>query len=186
MIRTTTRSCLVAVDRGPNTLFMTEAGPSVPPKAAGRNNRIALVICALFFVLCGAGLFAYAAHSHQDWTDRTSPPGGRTAEAVVEEVTAGRDCAGSNCADEWELAYSVDGVRHTTFVRIHLHTGDTVHAFEGADGHWHVTEDPGFGNSRFAWVIWAAFGAGALVLALFCVRAWAKTPKPGDPTASAG
>ena len=165
---------------------MTEARPPVSPKQAGRNNRIALVICSLFFVLAALGIFAYAAHSHQDWIDRTTPPGGHTTEAVVDEVTAGRDCAGSNCSDEWELAYSVDGVRHTTEVRIHLHPGDRVHAFEGADGHWHVTEDPGFGNSRFAWVIWGAFGAGSLVLALLCVRAWRRTPKPEEPEGPLG
>jgi hypothetical protein len=160
--------------------------PPISPERAARNNRVALLICTVFFAVAGVGLLAYAAHSHQDWTTRTSPPGGRTTEAVIEHVTQGRDCAGSNCSDEWELTYTVDGARHTTWVRIHLHAGETVHAFRGSNGHWYVTEDPGFGNSRFAWVIWAAFGAAALVVAAICLRARMKIPKPEEPAGPPG
>lgn len=165
---------------------VTGKRPPISPERAARNNRVALLICTVFFTLAGAGLLAYAEHSHQDWTARTSPPGGRTTEAVVDEVTQGRSCAGSNCSDEWELTYTVDGDTHTTSVRIHIHPGDTVHAFRGSDGRWHVTEDPGFGNSRVAWVIWAVFGAGCLVMALFCLRARRKIPKPTEPAGPPG
>jgi hypothetical protein len=71
-------------------------------------------------------------------------------------------------------------------VRIHLHAGETVHAFRGSNGHWYVTEDPGFGNSRVAWVIWAVFGAGAFVLALFCLRGRLKMRRPQEPTSPPG
>ena len=160
--------------------------PPISPERAGRNNRRALLICFVFFLGVAAALGAYAWHSHQDWTARTSPPGGRTAEAVIEHVTQGRDCAGSSCSDEWELTYTVDGARHTTWVRIHLHAGETVHAFEGSDGHWHVTEDPGFGNSRVAWVVWAVFGAASLALALLCLRNWRRLPRPEQPAGPPG
>lgn len=160
--------------------------PPISPERAARNGRRALLICFVFFLGAAAALGAYAWHSHQDWTARTSPPGGRTTEAVIEHVTQGRNCAGSNCSDEWELAYSVDGVEHTTTVRIHLHAGQTVHAFKGSNGHWYVTEDPGFGNSRVAWVLWAVFGAASLGFALFCLRGWRRIPKPGAPEAPPG
>jgi len=44
--------------------------------------------------------------------------------------------------------FAVDGVRHTTPVRIHIKPGNEVHVFQGSNGHWYVTEDPGFGNFR--------------------------------------
>lgn len=53
-----------------------------------------------------------------------------------------------------------------------------MHAFEGSDGKWYVTEDPGFGNSRVAWMIYAGGGGLALIAAILCVRSWRKIPKP--------
>ena len=161
---------------------MTEKRPPVSPERAARNGRIVLAICAGVFALFAAGLGAYAAHSHQDYAARTSPPGGRTTSVVVDEVTTGRHCSANgqstNCSPEYTLAYAVDGARHSTPVRIHLHPGDRVHAFEGSDGHWYVTEDPGFGNSRVAWMIYAAAALAFFVGALLCLRSRAKIPKP--------
>jgi len=161
---------------------MAEKQSPVSPERAARGNRIVLAICAVFFALSAAGLGAYAAHSHQDYAIRTSPPGGRTTTVVVDQVTTGRNCSTSgkspNCSPEYTLAYAVGGARHSTPVRIHLHAGDRVHAFEGSDGHWYVTEDPGFGNSQVAWMIYAAAAAAFLVGALLCLRSRAKIPKP--------
>jgi hypothetical protein len=165
-----------------NNPSVTEKTPPVSPERAARNGRIVMAICIGFFGLFAAGLGAYAVHSYRDYAVRTSPPGGQTTEVVVDEVTTGRYCAsngqGSNCSPEYTLSYAVDGTLHTTTVRIHLHTGDQVHAFEGSDGHWYVTEDPGFGNSRVAWMIWSAAAVGSFFFALLCLRSWLKIPKP--------
>jgi hypothetical protein len=161
---------------------VSEEKPPVPAERAARNNRIVLVACAVFFGLCAVGVAAYAVHSYRDYAVRTSPPDGRTTEVPVEQVTTGRHCSSggksTNCSPEYSLTYTVDGEQHTTPVRIEIPAGELVHAFEGSDGRWYVTEDPGFGNSRFAWLIWGAFAGGALLLALLCVRGLMKSPKP--------
>ena len=160
---------------------MTQERTPISPERAARNGRIVMSICAVFFALFAAALGAYALNSHQDYAVRTSPPGGRTTEVVVDEVKTGRHCSAngktSSCSPEYTLAYVVGGQPHTTAVRIHLHDGDEVHAFEGSDGHWYVTEDPGFGNSRVAWMFYAAGAAAFLIVALLCLRSWAKIRK---------
>jgi hypothetical protein len=157
--------------------------PKMSPGRQARANRMVLGICAVLFALFAIVLGAYGANQRADYRVRTSPPGGHTTEVVVDEVTTGRYCSSngktSNCSDEYTLAYEVDGARHTTPIRKHLHPGDTVHAFKGSDGKWYVTEDPGFGNSKVAWMIWAAFAAASLIFALFCLRGRWKIPKPG-------
>jgi hypothetical protein len=157
--------------------------PEISPERQARNNRIALNICAVFFALTAVAFGAYAYNQYEDYEVRTSPPGGRTAEVAVDEVTEGRFCSASNghsnCSPEYTLAYEVDGERHTTPIREELDVGDTVHAFEGSDGKWYVTEDPGFGNSRVAWMVFAGFGVVGLVIALLCIRARLRIPKPG-------
>jgi hypothetical protein len=159
-----------------------EPKPKMSPERQARNNRVVLAICAVFFALFAAALGAYAVNQHADYQVRTSPPGGKTTEVVVDEVTTGRFCSAtgktSNCSPEYTLVYAVDGERHTTAIRKHLHPGDRVHAFKGSDGKWYVTEDPGFGNSRVAWMFFAGGGALALIFALLCVRSWWKIPKP--------
>jgi hypothetical protein len=170
--------------RAPHNPFMTEETPKpkISPERLARNNRIVLVSCVVFFALLAIAFGAYSFNQHEDYAVRTSPPGGETTEVVVDEVTEGRFCSSSNghsnCSPEYTLAYEVDGDRHTTAIGEELHEGDTVHAFEGSNGKWYVTEDPGFGNSEIAWMIWAALGAASLIGALLCVRAWWKLPKP--------
>ena len=157
--------------------------PRVSPEQAARRGRMVLGICAVFFALSAAALGAYAVNQHQDYAVRTSPPGGHTTEVAVDEVTTGRYCSSngktSNCSDEYTLEYTVDGDRHTTAIRKHLHAGDQVHAFKGSDGHWYVTEDPGFGNSKVAWILYAVGGAAFFVGALLCLRSMMKTRKLG-------
>jgi hypothetical protein len=157
---------------------MAELRPKPTPEQMARRARITWVVLAVFMFLVGGGFAAAAWHDHQDYAVRTSPPGGRTTTVPVDEVTTGRHCATSNCAPEYTLVYVVDGATHSTAVRKHLHPGDEVHAFQGSDDKWYVTEDPGFGNSRLAWVIWAAIGAGAIVIGLLCLRSRRKVPKP--------
>jgi hypothetical protein len=102
----------------------------------------------------------------------------------VDQVTTGRFCSSSgkttNCSPEYTLAYAVDDAHHTTPVRKHLHAGDRVHAFKGSDGHWYVTEDPGFGNSSVAWMFYSGGGVAFLVGAVLCLRSRAKIPKSSD------
>jgi hypothetical protein len=161
---------------------MTEEKPQVSPERAARTGRMVLAICAVFFALFAAALGAYAVFQFHDYAVRTSPPGDRTTAVEIEDVTEGEHCSSSGknirCSPEYTLAYVVDGERHTTPVRKELEVGDTVHAFEGSDGRWYVTEDPGFGNSRVAWMFYAGGGAVSLVLALLCLRSRAKVPKP--------
>ena len=156
-------------------LVAKERAPLTPEQVA-RNNRVALAICTVFFGLAAVTLGAYAFYSHQDYAARTTPPGGRTTVVTVDDVQVGRSCTGrsGSCSPEYTLGYTVDGVRHTTPVRIDLHAGDQVHAFRGTNGHWYVTEDPGFGNSSVAWLIWAGAAVGALAFALVCARGWAR------------
>ena len=164
---------------------MTEEQPPVAPvtpERAARNNRIVLTVCAVFFALCAVGVGAYAVASYQDYAVRTSPPGGRTTEVEVESVAVGQFCSSggksTNCSPEYSLTYTVDGTKHTTPVREELDVGDQVHAFEGSDGKWYVTEDPGFGNWKFAWMIWSAFALASLVMALFCLRGRSRAVAP--------
>jgi hypothetical protein len=157
---------------------MAEARQKPSPEQLAGRARIAWVVCAAFMFLVGAGFAAAAWHDYQDYSVRTSPPGGRTTTVVVDEVTTGGHCASSSCAPEYTLTYVVDGVSHQTSIRDHLHPGDEVHAFKGSDGKWYVTEDPGFGNSRAAWVIWAAIASAAVVVGVVCLRSRMKVPKP--------
>jgi len=161
---------------------VTEERPQISPERAARNGRIVLGICAGFFGIFAAALGGYAVHSRHDFAVRTSPPGGQTTEVVVDQVATGQFCSNSakvsSCSPEYTLSYTVDGARHTTAVRIHLLPGNQVHAFEGSDGRWYVTEDPGFGNSRVAWMVWSAAAVGSLVCALLCLRSWFRKPKP--------
>ncbi len=146
----------------------------VSPERAARSNRIVLTVCAVFFALGAIGVGAYAVHSYQDYAVRTSPPGGKTTEVSVENVAIGQYCTSSNkttnCSPEYTLTYFIDATAHKTAVRKEIHVGDQVHAFEGSDGKWYVTEDPGFGNWKYAWMVWSAAALGSLVLALFCLR----------------
>ena len=159
---------------------MTEENPKPKPKMSPERqaevNRKVLVICAAFFALMAVAFGAYAYNQHEDYEVRTTPPDGKTTEAVVDQVQVGDYCSSSgkstNCSPEYTLIYQVDGDRHTTAIRKHLHTGDTVHAFQGSDGKWYVTEDPGFGNSKIAWMIWSAGALASLIAALLCVRSW--------------
>jgi hypothetical protein len=171
-----------------DTQSVTEEQPPVtpvPPERAARSNRIVLTVCAAFFALCAIGVGAYAVHSYQDYAVRTSPPGGRTTTVPVDSVAIGQFCASSgkstNCSPEYTLTYSVDGAAHSTAVRKELHVGDKVHAFEGSDGKWYVTEDPGFGNWKYAWMIWAGAAVGSLALALLCLRGRAKAAAKLSP-----
>jgi len=161
---------------------MSEDKPKMSPERQARANRMVLLVCAVFFALFALALGAYAANQYQDYHVRTSPPGGKTTEVTVDEVTTGRFCSSTNsrtnCSDEYTLAYQVDGARHTTAIRKHLKAGDRVHAFKGSDGKWYVTEDPGFGNSKVAWMLYGAGGAASLIAALLCVRSRLKIPKP--------
>ena len=156
--------------------------PKMSPERQAQLNRRVAAICAVFFALLAVVFGAYSFHQHEDYAVRTSPPEGKTTEVVVDEVTEGRFCSSSNsssnCSPEYTLAYEVDGDRHTTPIRKELDAGDTVHAFEGSDGKWYVTEDPGFGNSRVAWMFYALGGLASLIFALLCVRSWWKTPTP--------
>jgi hypothetical protein len=165
---------------------MTEEKPRVTPEQAARQaarGRIVLGICAVFFALFAVALGAYAVNQHQDWAVRTSPPGGHTTTVPIDEVTTGQNCSTNgkttNCSPEYTLTYVVDGDRHSTAIRKHLHPGDRVHAFKGSNGHWYVTEDPGFGNSRVAWMIYAGSAVAVFVLALLCLRSRLKMPKLG-------
>jgi hypothetical protein len=166
---------------------VAEPKPKISPEQQARNNRIALAVCAVFFALTAVAFGAYAVNQHKDFAVRTSPPGGETTEVVVDEVSEGSYCSStgksSNCSPEYTLAYSVDGDRHTTPIRKHLHAGDRVHAFKGSDGTWYVTEDPGFGNSRYAWTFFAGAGAVSLAIALLCLRSRRKIHAPDAPTA---
>jgi len=161
---------------------MTEEKPKVSPERAARTGRMVLAICAVFFALFAAALGAYAVNQYRDYAVRTSPPGDRTTEVEIDEVTVGEHCSSSgknvHCSPEYTLTYVVDGERHTTPIRKKLQAGDQVHAFEGSDGNWYVTEDPGFGNSQVAWMFYAGGGAASLVFALFCLRSRRKLPKP--------
>jgi hypothetical protein len=161
---------------------MGDRRPKASPEQLARRARIVLAGCVVFLFLLGAAFMAYAWDSHHDYSVRTSPPGGVTTTVVVDEVTTGRFCSAtgktSNCSPEYTLTYVVDQETHRTAMRKHLHAGVEVHAFEGSDGKWYVTEDPGFGNSSVAWVVWAAIGAAAIVIGLLCVRARMKVPKP--------
>lgn len=163
---------------------MTESAerPKISPERAARNNRIVMVICTVFFAVLAVAFGAYAYHQHEDYAVRTTPPGGRTTEVVVDDVETGRHCqssgTSSHCSPEYTLEYVVDGERHTTPIRKHLRSGTRVHAFKGSDGKWYVTEDPGFGNSRVAWMFYAGGGAMALIAAILCVSSWRKIPKP--------
>jgi len=178
----TTHPGLVEEDAGPQTPYMSDARPKRSPEQIARNNRIVLAVCVVFFLLLGAGIAAYAVNSYRDYHVRTTPPGGETTVVVVDEVTEGTFCSSngksSNCSPEYTLSYVVDGEQHETKVRDHLQVGDEVHAFEGTDGRWYVTEDPGFGNSEYAWAIWAALAAATAIFGLVCLRAWRKSPKP--------
>lgn len=169
---------------GRDTHDVTEEQPPVPPvtpERAARSNRIVLTVCAVFFALCAIGLGAYAVPSYQDYAVRTSPPGGRTTAVSVDRVGVGQFCTSSNkttnCSPEYSLTYVVDGTAHTTAVREEIHVGDQVHAFEGSDGKWYVTEDPGFGNWKYAWMVWSGAAVGSLALALLCLRGRAKAAK---------
>lgn len=157
---------------------MSEVRPKPSPEQLARRGRISLVVCAVFMFVVGAGFAAFAWVDHHDYGVRTSPPGGRTTTVTVGAVTSDSHCATSSCAPEYTLTYVVDGATHQSAVRKHLHVGDEVHAFNGSDGKWYVTEDPGFGNSRWSWVIWAAIGVAASVIGLLCLRARRKLPKP--------
>ena len=157
---------------------MAEVRPKPSPEQLASRARIAWVVCAVFMFLVGGGFAAFAWHDFHDYSVRTSPPGGRTTTVVVDEVTTGRHCATSNCAPEYTLTYVVNGESHQTSIREQVHPGDEVHAFKGSDGNWYVTEDPGFGNSRFAWIIWAAIAAGSIVIGVMCLRSRMKVPKP--------
>ena len=152
--------------------------PKPSPEQLARRGRVTLLVCTAFMFLLGAVFAAYAWDQHDDYGVRTSPPGGITTSVVVDEVTTGRHCATSNCSPEYTLTYVVDGETHQTSIRKLVHAGDEVHAFQGSDGKWYVTEDPGFGNSRFAWIIWAAIGAGSFVFGLLCLRSRKKIAKP--------
>lgn len=155
--------------------------PPPSPEKVARNNRIVLAACSVFFVLAGLGLGAYAVNQYHDWHVRTTPPGGHTTATTVDEVDIGQNCTANgktaNCSTEYTLHFLVDGDYHTTPIRHHLHVGDTVHAFKGSDGKWYVTEDTGFGNSKYAWVIWAAFGGASIFLGLVCLRGWLRMRK---------
>ena len=157
---------------------MAEVRPKPSPEQLAGRARIAWVVCAVFMFLVGGGFAAFAWHDFHDYSVRTSPPGGRTTTVVVDEVTTGRHCATSNCAPEYTLTYVVNGESHQTSIREQVHPGDEVHAFKGSDGKWYVREDPGFGNSRFAWIIWAAIAAGSIVIGVMCLRSRMKVPKP--------
>jgi hypothetical protein len=157
---------------------MAEARPKPSPEDLAGRARIAWLVCAAFMFLVGGGFVVWAWSDYHDYSVRTSPPGGRTTTVVVDEVTTGRHCASSNCAPEYTLTYVVHGVSHQTSIRDHLRPGDEVHAFEGSDGKWYVTEDPGFGNSKAAWVIWAAIATGSIAVGVTCLRSRMKVPKP--------
>jgi hypothetical protein len=156
--------------------------PKPSPERVARTNRLVLGICTVFFAVAALCFGAYALHSHQDYAVRTAPPDGETTAVVVDQVTEGRHCASTgrstNCSPEYTLEYVVDGERHETAIRERMEPGDRVHAFKGSDGRWYVTEDPGFGNSRWAWTFYAGAGVAFLLLAAVCVRARLRIPKP--------
>jgi hypothetical protein len=170
----------------PHNPFMTEeqtpAAPKFTPEQVARRTRIFLLVLAGLSLLFALALGGYGWNQHQDYAARTSPPGGRTTAVTVDEVTEGRFCSASNktsnCSPEYTLSYVVDGERHTTPIRKHLDAGDEVHAFQGSDGKWYVTEDAGFGNSRMAWLVWMGLGLLPLGFAVYLLRSWRKTPQP--------